>query len=148
MAGLRRLTACKVLGWTEIECNIIEIYDIDIELAEIDENLIREDLTALQRAEQLQRRKWIFGQKGGHKIPTLGGEQEIGFAKDASASTGAAKRSINQFIAIADGIPIKLRDKLRRTAHRPARPLAQGGADAGDLCNLIRDGFRGRVPGL
>ena len=44
---------------------MVELYDIDIELAEIDENIIREDLTALDRGEQLERRKWIFNQKGG-----------------------------------------------------------------------------------
>ena len=64
VAGARRLAACKQLGWTEIPATVVELYDIDLELAEIDENLIRMELTALDRAEQLERRKWIFGQKG------------------------------------------------------------------------------------
>ena len=57
----------------------IDIYRSANLLAKIDENLIRDDLTALDRAEQLERRKWIFGQKGGVKSATLGGEQDIGF---------------------------------------------------------------------
>ena len=100
VAGARRLEACKQLGWTEIDTNVVELYDIDLELAEIDENLIREELTALDRAEQLERRKWIFGQKGGHKMPTPGGEQEIGFAKDVADKIGMSKRSINRHLAI------------------------------------------------
>ena len=77
VAGARRLAACKSLGWSEIPATVVELNDIDLELAEIDENLIREDLTALERGEQLLRRKWIFGQKGkesGNFISTLGGQ--------------------------------------------------------------------------
>ena len=120
VAGLQRLTACKQLGWTEIECNVVALFDIDIELAEIDENLIRQDLTALQRAEQLGRREWIFGQKGlsqetGNIVSTLGGRGNVGFAKDASEAIGRTKQSINQHLAVVKGVPQKLRDELRGT---------------------------------
>ena len=57
VAGARRLAASKQVGWTEIDANVVELYDLDLELAEIDENLIRMELTVLGRAEQLQRRK-------------------------------------------------------------------------------------------
>ena len=30
IAGLRRLEACKSLGWTEIECNVFEFLNYDI----------------------------------------------------------------------------------------------------------------------
>ena len=116
VAGARRLEACKQLGWTEIDTTVVELYDIDLQLAEIDENLIREPLTALQRAEQLAQRKGIFEMKGGNKIPTSSsGEQSTGFAKDASDKVGLTKRAINRDIAMAEGIPEKLRDELRGT---------------------------------
>ena len=105
----------------EIPCNIIDVAGREVDLAEIDENLIRLELTALERAEQLQRRKWIFGQKGGTKCPTPGGEQEVGFAKDTADKVGLTKRHINRDIAIADGIPDQLRNELRDTDQADSR---------------------------
>jgi len=61
IAGLHRLTACKHLGWQEIEVNIVH-YDSEIlsELAEIDENLIRNELTQFDKSIQTSRRKEIY----------------------------------------------------------------------------------------
>lgn len=122
VAGARRLKACKQLGWTEIDATVVELYDIDLKLAEIDENLIRESLTHLQRGEHLAQRKHIFEMKGGgNKIPTNAGERTEGFAKDASDKVGLTKRAINQDIAMAKGIPEKLRDELRGTESEDSR---------------------------
>ena len=60
IAGLHRLTACKLLNWTEIQANIMELDLINSELAEIDENLIRAELHYLDRAEMLKRRQEIY----------------------------------------------------------------------------------------
>jgi ParB family chromosome partitioning protein len=131
VAGARRMEACKQLGWTEIDATVVELYDIDLKLAEIDENLIREPLTALQRAEQLAQRKGIFEMKGGTKsstlgesgkiFPTLGGRGNTGFAKDASNKVGATKRTINEDVKIGEGIPAALRDELRGTESEDSR---------------------------
>jgi ParB family chromosome partitioning protein len=52
VAGLHRLTACKLLGFEEIECRVLTHSDAEhARLAEIDENLIRSELDALERAE-------------------------------------------------------------------------------------------------
>lgn len=61
IAGLHRLTACKYLGWKEIEVNVVD-YDSEIlsELAEIDENLIRNELTQFDKSIQTSRRKEIY----------------------------------------------------------------------------------------
>jgi ParB family transcriptional regulator, chromosome partitioning protein len=49
IAGFRRLEACKALGMTEIECNVVNIQSkIDKLLIEADENLTRKDLTVLE----------------------------------------------------------------------------------------------------
>lgn len=50
IAGLNRLEACKSLGWEEIEVSIADLDELNAELAEIDENIARSDLTAIQRA--------------------------------------------------------------------------------------------------
>ena len=49
LAGFRRLEACKALGMTEIDCNVVNVRsDIDRLLIEADENLTRKDLTVLE----------------------------------------------------------------------------------------------------
>jgi hypothetical protein len=60
VAGASRLAACKRLGWVEIPAHVVTLDDIEAELAEIDENLIRNELTVLQRGEQLVRRKELY----------------------------------------------------------------------------------------
>ena len=61
IAGLHRITACKLLGWKEIDVNVVD-YDSEIlsELAEIDENLIRNELTQFDKGIQTSRRKEIY----------------------------------------------------------------------------------------
>ena len=41
IAGLHRLEAAKLLGWTEIECTAMGMDDVQAELAEIDENIVQ-----------------------------------------------------------------------------------------------------------
>jgi len=65
IAGLHRLTACKLLGLTQIECNVVSCTDDDhARLAEIDENLIRNELEALERAELWLERDKILERMG------------------------------------------------------------------------------------
>ena len=45
IAGLHRLEAMKLLGRTEIECTVSDLAGLQAELAEIDENFIRKDLS-------------------------------------------------------------------------------------------------------
>lgn len=52
IAGLHRLTAYQLMGYEQIECRIVDYEDSDrARLAEIDENLIRNELNAIERAE-------------------------------------------------------------------------------------------------
>jgi ParB family chromosome partitioning protein len=65
IAGLHRLTACKLLGFDRITCNIITYEDAaHARLAEIDENLIRSELDILERAELWLERDWLLEQMG------------------------------------------------------------------------------------
>jgi len=60
IAGLHRLEAFKQLGRETIPALIIDGDQLDFELAEIDENLVRSELTVLERGELLSRRKEIY----------------------------------------------------------------------------------------
>ncbi|MBI5545842.1 MAG: ParB N-terminal domain-containing protein [Deltaproteobacteria bacterium] len=60
VSGLHRFAACTALGWTEIPACVLDLDALHLELAELDENLIRNELTALERGEQLARREEIY----------------------------------------------------------------------------------------
>ena len=55
VAGLHRLEAAKMLGWTEIECNVCTLDALQTELAEIDENVVRTELSVIEYGELLER---------------------------------------------------------------------------------------------
>jgi ParB family chromosome partitioning protein len=124
IAGLHRLEACKKLGWTTIPA-IIHDYsatndgataELLAELAEIDENLIRNDLTELQQGIQHARRKRIYealhpetkaGTKGGwHNNKTEKLETDnlsvSSYAADASQATGESERSVRRHNRIGE----------------------------------------------
>jgi ParB family transcriptional regulator, chromosome partitioning protein len=60
IAGLRRLEACKLLGWKKIPAYLLSGAEVDAVLAEIDENLERQPLTVLEHSEHLKARKEIY----------------------------------------------------------------------------------------
>lgn len=60
IAGMHRLEACKLLGYKEIKANVLSLDNLLAELAEIDENLIRNELHWLDADKQLARRKVIY----------------------------------------------------------------------------------------
>ena len=65
VAGLHRLTACKLLGLTQIECHVVTYQNNDqARLAEIDENLIRNELELLERSELWLERDQILERLG------------------------------------------------------------------------------------
>jgi N6-adenosine-specific RNA methylase IME4 len=64
VAGLHRLEACKALGHTTISAIITDFDGLHKELAEIDENLIRNELHYIDRGEHLKRRDEILTELG------------------------------------------------------------------------------------
>jgi len=60
IAGLHRLEAVKLLGWIEVECTITNLAGPSAELAELDENFARANLSPLELGELLIRRKEIY----------------------------------------------------------------------------------------
>lgn len=106
-----------MLGWYEIPAVVVVLDDVDRMLAEIDENLIRNDL---ERSEHLAERKRLYLLK--HPETKRGGDQRsdaarskrndfVSFAADTAAKTDRTERAIQQDVQIAESIPEDVRDR-------------------------------------
>ncbi len=126
VAGLHRLTACKLLGFTEIECKVVHYTtDDQTRLAEIDENLIRNELEALDRAELWLERDLILDRMGLRAHPgdnqytQRGGEPGTPPLKttlELAKATGYHDRTFQQGKQIARDIAPEVKQAMRGTA--------------------------------
>ena len=64
ITGAHRLEAARLLGWTDIDATVSELEGLRAELAEIDENLMRNELHPLQRGNSFGRRDKLLAQLG------------------------------------------------------------------------------------
>ena len=130
MAGVHRLAAAKQLSWQEIACLAVTLGELDRQLWEIDENLVRAELTELERADHLKRRKELFDAKGGKRISTPGGEQKVGFDRDAADKTGMSKQAINRSRNRAERIALDVQARIKEL------PAADSGVELDALASL------------
>ena len=112
IAGLRRLEACRMLGWTELSVTIVDLYQAA--RGEAHENFVRKDLlpseiVALKRAiEPLERRE--ARQRQGHQTsachPSRVAEEQVpssGDARDKIARyLGVGRTTIERAEAVVD----------------------------------------------
>jgi len=76
ISGHHRLEACKRLGHEDIPCTVRgNLSDEEIELAEIDENFIRNDLTVLEKSMYFLQRHNVIGRI--NKIAGLSGQNGV-----------------------------------------------------------------------
>lgn len=128
VAGLHRLEAAKRLDWLEIEAVVVNLTDLEAELAEIDENLIRHDLTVLEQSQHLLRRESVLeamgvrapvgGQVGNRNAAKNGGETvspPFKTTADVAHEMGLSERAAQQRKQIARSIPDDVRDAIRNT---------------------------------
>lgn len=143
VAGLHRLKAAKRLGWKEIECVYANLNDIDRQLWEIDENLIRAELTVLERGDHHARRKEILEAQG--TVQKHGGDRRSS-RQDADlksyASAGAEKfgvhaDTIRRDIRRAERIAPDVKEKINQMPF--GRDIADSGAELDALANLDHD---------
>ncbi len=121
IAGLHRLEAAKRLGWEEIECNVSGLDGLLAELAEIDENFARKDLSAAEFRGLLLRRKEIY--ENLHPETKAGIAQAVGmnramgnnvaapsaatlktFVNDTADKLGVAPRTVREELQIAKNL--------------------------------------------
>lgn len=108
IAGNHRLSACAKLGIETIACQIMGGDDLHTELATIDENLCRGELSAAEEAAAISRRKSIYEElypetknggdrKSERKIYDLkSGATPKGFTSATASSTGKSASAVQK----------------------------------------------------
>lgn len=130
VAGLHRLKACMELQWESIPVVVLSGSDLDTHIAEIDENLMRFELTVMERAIALAERKKLYLAKYPETKADVAGGKARGrqqqaamagpamadgvptFTKDVSEKIGKAERTIRADIQIGESIPEKLQEAI------------------------------------
>jgi N6-adenosine-specific RNA methylase IME4 len=127
IAGLHRIEAAKSLGWTQVKASIVTVSDIDAQIAEIDENLIRNELTTLERSVHIARRKELYiakfpetkhggaGRRGSGNGQTVSENEIVSFSEDTAKKTGVSRRTIEHDVKIGT-MPDAVIDALRGSA--------------------------------
>jgi len=151
IAGAHRLEACKHLGLDEIECFVLDADELRIELAEIDENLIRSDHDDIAMGELAIRRDEILealglranqsnkGKSTGAKTAPLQTTGNI--AKEA----GVSKRTLQENKQLARSLTPEAKEAIRNTkwTKQDALRLARKDADEQKIiAQKIFDGNR------
>ena len=132
IAGLHRLEAAKLLGWTEIECNVSSLEGLLAELAEVDENVVRKGLSAVEYSDLLLRRKEIY--EALHPETKAGTSQAAGmnrakgnnvgckmhptsksFVQDTAEKLGVNPSTIKRQIQTAKNLTNEAKDIIRDT---------------------------------
>jgi len=131
IAGLNRLEAVKLLGWTEIDCTVTSLEGLKAELAEIDENFVRNNVSDMELGEILLRRKEIY--------ETIHPETKAGIAQAAGMNRAIGNNVAAESAATSKSFVEDTADKLG-IAPRTVREHIQTARDlTPETKNIIRD---------
>ena len=124
IAGLHRLEAVKLLGWTEIECTVSDADGLQAELAEIDENFVRAGLSHRELGDLLLRRKELYeaihpetrqgmrnGQTAKNDNLTLLGAKP--FSEDTADKLGVSKHTVERLVRTAANLTPEAKKTIR-----------------------------------
>ena len=123
VTGAHRLEAIRVLEWPFIDTLLIDGSEQEIRLIEVSENLIRKELTRLDRARSLHEYKHLCiavgtaATRGGDQRPAEESDNQAtpSWAKETGEVLGLAPRTIDRAVSIAQGIPDPLAEALEKT---------------------------------
>jgi ParB family transcriptional regulator, chromosome partitioning protein len=152
IAGLHRLTACKLLGLEKIECNIVTYEDaIQARLAEIDENFVRNELSHLERSELVKEREQILerlglrAKTGDNQHRHIGGEMISPPPKttlELAKGFGYSERSLQHDKQIAKDIHPEVKEQIKGTPLADIKTellkIARIGAKERDLAHQVQ----------
>lgn len=127
IAGAHRLAAARIAGWTRIAALPFSGSELEAELLQIDENLVRRELSDLDRAVFLARRKEIH--EALHPATRHGGDRRsdqvrasanlIGlgetFAEVTAKKLGLHPNTVRKYVARASRIVPDVRDRIATT---------------------------------
>ena len=124
IAGRHRLEAAKLLGWTEIECIVRDLQGLQAELAEIDENFVRKNLSIIDFGNLLLRRKEIYeilhpetkqGMRNGQTAKNENSSvlKAKSFAQDAADKLGVSSRTVEIQIQTAKNLTPTTKEIIR-----------------------------------
>jgi len=115
IAGLHRLEAAKAIGWNKIQAAVFEGGEIETELAEIDENLMRNDLTVLEQGEHLARRQELIGRKVGRPENNSETVSPLKTTPEIAKEIGLTERAAQHRMQVARNIVPEVKDTIRNT---------------------------------
>ncbi len=132
IAGAHRLEAAKNLGWTKIEAKVFNQEDLQRELIEIDENLIRNELCYVAVGEHIKERERILeslGKRRQRGSNQYADDKDTLTTEELALRTGTSNKMYRLKRQVADLVP-EVRNALRGTDY--AR------RNLNDLLNLTR----------
>ena len=135
IAGLHRLEAVKKLGWTEIECTVSSMDGLQAELAEIDENFVRTNLSHRELGDLLLHRKELYealhpetrqGQRNGQtaksgKLPFL---EPKPFAQDSADKLGVSRRTVERLVQTAANLTPEAKQAIQNAGTKITKGAA------------------------
>lgn len=110
-SGERRLRAAVKLGWASIQARIMEADAVSLELASIDENIVRRGLRGASLDRALARRKELYLLKfpetaqyvaGAHAVANPDQDRARSFTEDTADKTGKSPRTIERSVRRAE----------------------------------------------
>jgi len=128
-AGRNRLESCRALGWATIPARRAALDDLHARLVEIDENLIRDELTVLAHSERIVERKRIYETLHPEAKPEEQRKKGLNvsaemisaltatpaFADDTAAKTGVTPRTVRHEVQIATKLAPDVKEQIRET---------------------------------
>lgn len=133
ISGLHRLSAMKTLGKKTIRAEILPVTGVMARILTLAENLLRSDLTQLERGEHLNEYNKLLIELGQRATPASGmkikkqkhpvknsspddlDEEPPKTTKKVADEAGISARKLQNLVQIANKIDQKVRDKIRNT---------------------------------
>lgn len=141
IAGLHRLEAVKALGWEDVECTVSSLEGLVAELAEIDENIVRSDISTLEYGEILLRRKEIYetlhpetkegiaqaismNRTLGNNVSDKMSVTSKSFVQDTAEKLGVVPRTIERQIQTAKNLTPETKEIIKKSDQKISKKAA------------------------
>lgn len=150
-AGSHRFEAASRLGMTDAPCVIVDDDDLHAELAMIDENLCRSELSPAEAAYQTDRRKEIYealhpeARRGGNTGPNgqFVRTDSAAFTSETASKTGRDERSIRRDAARGAALGDALKDIAGTSLDKGVELDALAQMDPEDREEIVSRAVRG-----